>query len=378
MAGLSYVLDARAANDHFPGIGRYVSNLARAMVVQLNHGEQLHLIHDPSQAGRWQLPAAGRSVSLWPIAVSPFAAGQQWAIPRLLRRLEATVYHSPYYLMPYWPRTPTLLTVYDLIPKIYPEMVSLRARLLFSGMMRLALRTAAHVTAISAATEHDLRRTYRVSPERVTTVPLAADPRFRPQAENEIMRVRKRHQLPEKYVLYVGINKPHKNLVRLVEAWGLIARQADNVPTLVVAGAWDERFPEARQLAESMGSECPALFAGPMPDADLPGLYSGARLFVFPSLYEGFGLPVLEAMACGTAVACSNTSSLPEVGGDAVAYFDPSSSESIAATLLELLVDDERLSIMRRKGMEQAAGFSWENTAAHTLGLYRRLAETMG
>jgi alpha-1,3-rhamnosyl/mannosyltransferase len=151
-----------------------------------------------------------------------------------------------------------------------------------------------------------------------------------------------------------------------------------NVPTLVVAGAWDERYPEAKLLAERMGSECPVLFAGPISDADLPGLYTGARLFVFPSLYEGFGLPVLEAMACGTPVSCSGTSSMPEVAGDAAAYFDAASSESIAATILDLLADDERLSTMTRKGIEQASTFSWESTAARTLQLYRFLADSKG
>ncbi len=375
MFGQSYVLDARAANDHFPGIGRYVSNLARAIAAQLNPGERLHLIHDPSQPGRWQLPAGRRNVNLWPMSVSHFSTKQQWAVPKLLRRLEATLYHSPYYLMPYRPRTPTLLTVYDLIPNIYPRTVSWRARLFFSVSTRLALRSAAHVIAISEATKSDLIRFYRVSERKVATIPLAADPRFRPQADSEINRVRMRCQLPEKYVLYLGINKPHKNLVRLVEAWGLVARHFQDAPTLAIAGEWDERYPEAKQLANKMDSECPALFVGPVPDADLPGLFSGASLFVFPSLYEGFGLPVLEAMACGTPVACSSSSSLPEVAGNAAVFFDPASSESIAETLLQLLADDDRLFAMKREGIERAARFSWDNTAARTLDLYRNLSK---
>lgn len=369
-----YVLDARTATNHFPGIGRYVSNLAQALVEPLHGDEQLLLLHDPAQPTRWQLPAAGRQVALVNLPVSPFSLAQQWRVPRELRRLEAAVYHSPYYLMPYRPGVPTLLTLYDFIPQLFPQTVSLQARLLFRLTTRLALRAASHITAISVATQIDLQRLYGVAPGRITTIPLAADPRFRPQPAEEINRVRHSLQLPRDYVLYLGINKPHKGLVTLVQAWELVVRQVERPPLLVVAGAWDERYPEAREEAEHLKLQEHIRFVGPVTDSALPGLYSGAQLFVFPSLYEGFGLPPLEAMACGTAVACGNRSSLPEVAGEAAALFDPTRPESIAATLVELLNRPEERAAMQQASLEQAAQFSWQRTAAETLQLYRELA----
>ena len=370
-----YVLDARTAADHFPGIGRYVSQLARHLVPQLAAGEELLLLHNPMARSGWVLPPPQSNVQWVETAVSPFSLAQQWQIPRLLRQVSATVYHSAYHLMPYRPGVPTLVTLYDLIPEQFPQLVSPQARLLARLATRLALRAGQHFLAISEATRQDFLRCYPVKPGQITAVPLAADEQFKPQPETAVTALRHQLNLPEKYVLYLGINKPHKNLVRLVEAWATVVHQLPDAPPLLIAGRWDGRYEAVKTAVTQHNLHDHIRFLGPVDDADLPTLYSGARLFVFPSLAEGFGLPVLEAMACGTAVACAQTSSLPEVGGAAVAYFDPTDSQAIAQTLLALLPDTTKLDEMAQRGLVQAGRFSWEETAVATITHYRRLAQ---
>jgi alpha-1,3-rhamnosyl/mannosyltransferase len=200
--------------------------------------------------------------------------------------------------------------------------------------------------------------------------------------------LRRRLALPERYALYLGSNKPHKNLPRLIEAWARVRRSEVGTrhthhatrnnskskirnPKLLIAGAWDERYPEAKHLAESLYVTDSVHFLGPIPNADLPILYAGAELFIFPSLYEGFGLPVLEAMACGTPVACSNASSLPEVTGDAALLFDPTDVATMAAAMQQMLGDQTLRRELSEKGRAQAARFSWERTAQEALAAYR-------
>ncbi|MCB8979672.1 MAG: glycosyltransferase family 4 protein [Ardenticatenaceae bacterium] len=370
-----YVLDARTATDHFPGIGRYVSQLARHLVPQLAAGEELLLLHNPQAHSGWPLPPLQANVTWVETAVSPFSTAQQWQIPRLLRQLNATVYHSAYSLMPYRPGIPTLLTLYDVIPEQFPQLVSPQARLLARLTTWLALYTGNHFLAISEATRQEFLARYALKPEQVSTVLLAADEQFKPQPETAVTALRHKLNLPESYVLYLGINKPHKNLARLVDAWAMVVRELSGAPPLLIAGRWDLRYEMVKTAVTQHNLQNHIRFLGPVDDADLPALYSGARLFVFPSLVEGFGLPVLEAMACGTAVACAQTSSLPEVGGEAAAYFDPTDSTAIAQALLALLPHSAKLDEMAKRGLIQASNFSWEETAVATLTHYRRLAQ---
>ena len=363
-----YVLDARTATPHFPGIGRYVSNLAAALVPSLSADERLTVLEPPSYPLALPEHPAAQTMR---VAASPFSLRQQWVVPRVLRDLHADLYHSPYYLMPYRLRPPVVVTIYDLIPQLFPAHSSFRARWLFRHLTALALRVSAHVVTGSGATRSDVLTHFPLSPEHITVVPMAADPHFvhhPPTAEHGL---RQRYDLWEPYVLYVGSNKPHKNLVRLVEAW---ARVAPTFPQtkLVIAGSWNPTHPEPRLRAEELGLTDRAIrWLGPLPEQDLPALYRAAQLFVFPSLYEGFGLPVIEAMACGAPVACANVSSMPEVAGDSALLFDPESAASMAETITRALEDEGLREELRKMSLARAATFSWQRTAQETLDLYR-------
>jgi glycosyltransferase involved in cell wall biosynthesis len=364
------ILDGRTANDHFPGIGRYVVNLAQALV-SVAPQLSLSLLYDPNvAASRLSLPNLPRIAC----PTSPFSLRQQWLVPRQLPRAQATLYHSPYYLMPYRPGVPTLLTCYDMLPLLFPEYYTSWQRIVYRLTHLLALRAAAVVLAISEATKADMVRCLGVSPERVIVTPLAAGPHFQPQDTAIITAVRQKYRLPEPYILYVGSNKPHKNLPRLVRAFAqfAIANHPSKI-ALVIAGHWDDRYPEAKKVAEERNLQDRVRFAGPVAEADLPALYSGAILFIFPSRYEGFGLPVLEAMACGLPVACANESSLPEVAGQAALLFQPDDTQAISAAIADLLGNPERRRALARRGLDRAAEFSWQRTAVLTLEVYQMM-----
>ena len=353
-----YVLDARVATPHFPGIGRYTRALHAAILPQLATGDTLATI----QTDASQLWVNGATISA---KSGNFSLAQQREIPRLLRQHKADLYHSPYYLMPFRPNTPTVVTIYDGIAFHYPEYLSTRARLLFRFAHWLAIRAADALIAISEATKRDLVRYF--NPQKpIYVTPLAAAPHFRPTDSAEI---RRKFHLPDQYLLYFGSNKPHKNIVTLIRA---VAKLPD-APLLVVAGAWLPAHPEAKIEVERLGLADRVRFLGRIDSADVAPLYSGATAFIFPTRYEGFGLPVIEAMACGTAVACGKVWSLPEVGREAVAYFDPNSAESIAHTIDLLLQNNAHRHDLVQRGLQQAARFSWERTAQQTLTIYREL-----
>ena len=362
---MNVAIDGRTATPHFPGIGRYVTNLVRSMA-GAESGMSFSLIGDPSTRPH---PA----FKVIPCGLSPFSLSQQWIVPGLLKRSGAAIYHSPYYLMPYRLPVPAVLTCYDFIPLIFPEYFTFRQRIIYRIANKLAFRSASTIISISETTKRDATRLFGIGQDRIRAIPLGVDAHFTPASGPDADKVRAIYGLPGRYVLYVGTNKPHKNLARLVEAWGLAQRQAAQDHVLVVAGYWDERYPEARLLAAKSDFPGRVVFAGPVNDDHLPALYSGASLFVFPSLYEGFGLPVLEAMACGAPVACSSTNALAEVAGNAAFLFDPLDSAAMAEGIARLLSDPERLHSLRENGLKRAELFAWEKTASETQAVYRSL-----
>jgi alpha-1,3-rhamnosyl/mannosyltransferase len=239
---------------------------------------------------------------------------------------------------------------------------------------RIAARVSSCIIAISKSTKSDLTKYLSIDGRKISAIPLAADKAFNPQPIDTIKVARSRYDLPSRYCLYVGTNKPHKNLSGLLNAWKILHdKKALEDHSLVIAGQWDPRYPEAKRFVLASGLSTVVTFTGEVSEEHLPALYSGATIFVQPSLYEGFGLPIIEAMACGVAVACSNTSSLPEVAGDAAILFNPNDIKSIADTLGTLLADSNRRNSLRQESIRQASTFSWQQTARRTIDIYRRV-----
>jgi glycosyltransferase involved in cell wall biosynthesis len=294
-----------------------------------------------------------------------------WTYPRLARRDGAGLLHMQYVAPPLSP-CPVVLTVHDVSHRIYPRFFSAKVRLVVAPLTRVSIRRAAHVIASSECTARDLARYYGVPRSRLTVVPLAANCRFSPQTEGEIERVRKAYDLPASYVLSVASVEPRKNLARLIDAFAAIAAQVRDTQ-LVIAGSRTEHGVELERHAQRLGLGQRVRFTGYVEERDLPAMYSGAAVFCYPSLYEGFGLPPLEALGCGVPTVTADVSSLPEVVGDAALKVDPESVDRLASALLRLLSDSGMRDEYRRRGRERAASFSWQRTAEMTKGVYDRV-----
>jgi glycosyltransferase involved in cell wall biosynthesis len=296
--------------------------------------------------------------------------GEQQLLPRMARRERVDLVHSFASTAPGWGRFRRVVTIHDLIYRIYPEAHSGVLSLGMRGLVGLAARRSHRVIADSMSTRDDLVRLLGVPNERIDVVPLGvADGDHEPPAPEDELRAR--YDLGTRPIaLSVSAKRPHKNLVRLLEALELIP--AERRPMLVLPGysTWHES--ELRERARAVGLEEDVRFLSWVPARDLEGLYVASSCFVFPSLYEGFGLPVLEAMRRGLPVACSDRSSLPEVAGNAALMFDPEDPQAIASAVERLLTDDELAERLRRAGRDQAAGFTWAATADGTVQSYRR------
>ncbi len=361
----SFCIDGRYIQDHFPGIGRYTYNLIDALA-RVAPGDAFTVLHNPALRNtRYDIAALARhpNVALRRIDVPTFSLAEQCGLPFAIRPSQFAVFHSPYYIKPYYSRVSSVVTLFDLIPLRVPnDPPSSLARLFFRLTVSLAARTATRIIAPSMATRDDLVTLLGVPREKVAVIPLAADACFAPQSPAEVARVRAKYALSDEYVLSVGINKPHKNLAALIAAWQSLG---DTSRTLVIAGAWDARYTSVASRQSSV-----VRFIPDVDDRDLPALYAGAAVFVMPSLYEGFGLPPLEAMACGAPVICSNAASLPEVVGDAALLVDPRSVDEMAAAIQRVLSDAALRDELRAKSLARAAQFSWERAAYETLAVY--------
>jgi alpha-1,3-rhamnosyl/mannosyltransferase len=233
-------------------------------------------------------------------------------------------------------------------------------------LLRRSVRSARVVVTASQAAREDVLRVLGASAERAVVIPHGVDRRFVPQPEAAIAAVRERFGLPAAYVLHVSSGKPHKNVARLLDAWRVVAGSGSaRGAVLAVAGG------DATAQGAAFGPDPTVRFLGPIREDDLPGLYAGARLFVFPSLLEGFGLPVLEAMACGAPVVCSNASSLPEVAGDAAVLCDPNDTAALAAAVARVLADPDVRADLRQRGLARAVRFTWEEAARRFAQVYR-------
>lgn len=285
---------------------------------------------------------------------------------------DAELFHATEHLLPPLRRIPTVLTVHDLIFRLFPRHHKRLNLWYLNATMPLYCCRAHAIIAVSEATKHDLMNLYGVPAKKITVIHEAAAPHFKPATAEQIATVRERYGLPEHYILRVGTIEPRKNLERLLDALQLLQRSDSTIRLVVVGGkGWlYKRF--FRKLHRSDLRQA-VILTGHVQDTDLPAIYSGATLLVEPSLYEGFGLPLLEAMACGTPVVCSNVSSLPEVAGDAAYYFDPRNSAAMAEAIGEVWRDGSLRDTMRHNGLARAAQFSWERAARETLAVYRTL-----
>jgi glycosyltransferase involved in cell wall biosynthesis len=297
---------------------------------------------------------------------------EQVEIWRLARQAQVDLVHVPYFGPPWFRLRPLVVTVHDLLMLALPDY---RPSLAFRVYIWAAVRSlprADRVIADSGWTRKDILRLTAVPPDRVEVVPLGVDPDFGAGLTPErVDAVRRRYGLDRPYVLYLGGFDRRKQVDRLVRLFRLVPE-----PWLLAVGGRLPKpgriFPDILRAVEDAGTGGRVRFLGPVPDEDKPALYAGADLFIYPSVYEGFGLPPLEAMACGTPVVCSNRTSLPEVVGDAALLVDPEDDENLLTGILKLLVDADLRAELGARGRRRARQFTWEKTAEATFWVYLR------
>ena len=366
---MRYAIDAHAIGRHLTGNEVYVRSLLSAFANVDKTSDFIAYVSLP-EAESW----VPERFQVRRVSPNPFERlGYQ--LSRLLKKDRPALLHVQY-TAPLFCPVPVVTSIHDVSFIEHPEyFTSFRRRQLEFTVSRTA-RTAARIITVSEFSRSAIARAYSLDPERITVVPNAANPFFRVvNREASLKRVHEKFRFDGPFVLSVGDLQPRKNHIGLIEAFSRLIKTKPQLPHRLIITGQDTWFGgRVREAAKNSGVGDRISFTGFVSDEDLLRLYNACDCFVFPSLYEGFGIPILEAMACGRAVACANTSAMPEVADGAGLLFDPSQPDEIARAIRDILIDGELRSRMERLGLQRAAGFSWQKSAQLTLQVYEQVA----
>jgi glycosyltransferase involved in cell wall biosynthesis len=320
-------------------------------------GTRLRVSHLPTQHPTIRI--------LWEQTIQPWA----------LRQAGVDLLHGLALVGPVASACPFVVTIHDLSFVSYPQNFQLLKRLYLRFFTRLSVRRARRVIAISESTKRDVVQQYGIPEDKVDLIYYGLDPIFRPLPSDQVACFRAEQRLPERFMLFVGTLEPRKNVVRLIEAYAQLPKER---PPLLLIGGKGWLYDDIFARVEDLDLTDEVRFVGYVPAEELPWWYNAADLFVYPSLYEGFGLPPLEAMACGTPVVSSTVSSLPEVVGSGGLLVDPTDTEALASAMKRLVTDKDTHDSLRAAGLAQAQAFSWQEAAKRTVDSYRRVLATEG
>lgn len=365
--------DATAIPANRAGAGVYIFSLVKALS-QVDADNEYHVFAKAEHAEEFgPLGPNFRLVRVPPLSTPQRLVWEQTVLPRALKTLGADVLHSPHYTMPLLAPCPVVVTFHDMTYLLMPELHARFHRRFFPPMMRASARRAARLLAVSESTRRDMLRLLPASAGKTVTTLEAAGPVFRVAPAPSVADACARFGLtPSRFLLYVGVLEPRKNVPLLLQAYARIAGRFPDSP-LVIAGKKGWMYDAIFAQVSALGLADRVVFTGYVAEEDLPRLYGGARAFVYPSRYEGFGLPVLEAMQCGAPVITSDVSSMPEVAGGAALLIDPDDVGGLADALARVLSDDALAADLSRRGIARAAGFSWERCARETRAVYESL-----
>jgi glycosyltransferase involved in cell wall biosynthesis len=364
-------IDARKLHDF--GIGTYIRNLLRHLARMDRQTEFVVLCRESDHA-----TIDGLGTNFRPVieTAGNYSAAEQVKVPLTLRRERVGLFHAPHYVLPTLVPCRSVVTIHDCIHLMFPQYLPNRLALTYARMsMAMAARRAARVITVSESSKRDILRYFDIDPEKITVIPNAYDERFGIEPiEEDVVRVRERYQLHDEFVLYAGNVKPHKNLERLIDAFQIVRSRGLDRLKLVLIGDDISKYASLRRAVHQHQLHKYVRFLGYLPEETLAVLYRLAGVFVFPSLYEGFGLPPLEAMASGTPVVTSNVSSLPEVAGDAAVLVDPYDADAIADGIFRVLTDERLRRDLRQRGLARARQFSWEQSVKRVHDIYMQAA----
>lgn len=363
---MKIALDLRRIGN--PGVGRYMKCLVEAITAQAPENEYL-LILPP---GGDDLVNAPEAAKICP-PVKYYSLREQTELPRILSRHKVDLLHSPHFLLPLLRPCPAVATIHDVIYLACPQDLPSRAgRLYYRAMMNACSRMATRIITDSEHSRNEIVRYLRADPDKIDVIYPGVDPGFYPVTDAmQLEAVRSRFGIDREFILCVGIYKLRKNHAGLLRAFRRFL-EGGTEAQLVIAGPMAEGEAVLRRLAIELGVAEHVVFTGFVNDTDLRALYSAARVCVCPSLYEGFGFTVLEAMACGAPVVCSRATSLPEVAGEAVLYFDPHNPEQMASQLGRVFSADALRAALIEQGRQNLQRFNWAETARQTMAVYHQ------
>ena len=364
-------IDARKLHDF--GIGTYIRNLLRQLARQDRQSEFVVFCRPED---RETLASLGENFRPVVETAPTYSVAEQVRLPIAIKREGVTLYHAPHYVLPPLVRCRSVVTIHDCIHLMFPQYLPNRLALGYARTsIRAAARRANRVLTVSESSKRDILRFVDIPADKIDVIYNACDERFGIEPrEEDVVRVRERYQLHDEFVLYAGNVKPHKNLERLIVAFDLVRKRGLDHLKLVLIGDEISRYSALRRAVHQHQLHKYVRFLGYLPEETLAVMYRLAGLFVFPSLYEGFGLPPLEAMASGTPVVTSNVSSLPEVAGDAAILVDPHDPHAIADGMYRLLTDERLRRDLRLKGLARARQFSWEESVRRVRAIYEEVA----
>jgi glycosyltransferase involved in cell wall biosynthesis len=369
-------IEASPALQQQAGLGRYTAGLLHGLLelepqadyaLAYNLSRQVEVPRDLAHLPRYAFPHGNKP---WRLRN---AASYFGALAMDLDFAGSHLYHSTGHLLPRLRTMRTVFTLHDVIPFLFPEHHLWQNKIFFEIMLPRFLRQADAIIAVSRNTKRDALRVLNLPPEKIHVIPEGVDARFAPVTDpQQLAAVRQRYNLPQRFVLTVGTLEPRKNHTMLLHAFGaLLAAEPDVV--LAIAGKHGWLYRDFLTALENSGLEPHVRLLDRVPDADLPALLSAASVFAFPSLYEGFGLPPLEAMACGAPVLCSTAASLPEVVGEGGWLLNPLTPAEWTRAMQRLLSEPDARQTLIERAHKQAAGFSWRKTAIATRAVYHHL-----
>ncbi|MFD3164771.1 glycosyltransferase family 4 protein [Herpetosiphon sp. NSE202] len=362
MKQATIALDLRVLDDHFPGIGRFTYDLTLALL-QTPIAKQLHLVLPHQPQTQFDLTPILRHAAISRVQHGLFGLGQHGEWRSLLREINAELAIFPYYIRPLFQPCPSITFIYDTISWRVPASFSRSKRWQIAALHHVAIQQSAAIGTISHSAASDIAQFYSVNPQRLAYLGVGISEQFQPQPAATIAALRAKYGLPERYIVYVASDKPHKQIDFLLQAWQ--AAQTGEVG-LVLGGRWSN--PASEQLLANPSLHGRVWRIADVPEADLATLYSGALALAFPSLYEGFGLPALEAIACGTPVLAQNSSSLPEAVGTAGCLL-PNEQAAWVAALERICHDGAWRRDLAAQANAQAAKFSWAQVAQRLVKL---------
>ncbi len=372
MKAVRVAIDARKVHDF--GIGTYIRNILRQLA-RIDHETEYVLL---CQNADRDLPRTLGADNFRAVVDQspPYSVREQLSVPWALLRNHAQVFHEPHYVLPPLTRCRSVVTIHDCIHLRFPQYLPKRGALAYArAQMGSAARRSDRILTVSEASKRDILEYFDVSPDKITVIYNAIDEHFEGDPSDDAVRgVAERYQLAGDFALYVGNVKPHKNVERLIDAFHRVRQSGVDDLRLVIIGDEISKYAALRRAVHKYNLHKYVRFLGFLSDETLAVVYRLAKVFVFPSLYEGFGLPPLEAMASGTPVVTSNVSSLPEVTGDAALLVDPTDTDAIADAIRRVVTDPALHADLRRRGLARARQFSWERSVRQIRDIYLDVA----